>query len=655
MESESQLARHLRFGAFEVDVVQRELRRQGLKVKLNEKPFQVLQVLLERAGDVVRREDLRQRLWSADTYVDFDANLNTALSNLRRALGDSTENPVFVETVPRQGYRFIAPVSKIDHTSHVAADLDSETSRAQARQAIGSRVQRNQFPAFVSAAVLFSFLFALGTFAYFHWGSRSAQANATPRKVIILVTPFENLSGDPSQNYLSDGLTDEMITRLGQSSPEHLGVIARSTAMEYQGERKSLDKIVREQHVDYILEGTFQRQDDHVRITAQLYKASDLSSVWAEQYERDAANLLAIQSDVANRITQSLSLKLLPATPAHKITAPVDPKAYDAYLKGLFQCNRLNSEGAQRGVQFFQQAIHIEPGFAPAYAALASCLHSSYFLGFLSSGQAHEQAKSAAQKALALDDSLVDAHLTLASILYEYDWNWPAAEKEFRRALELNPSSVKGCRLYAGYLMFAGRFDEALTEIRKAQQLDPASLQINSMLGLVYVNARQYVRAAQQCKEVMDLDPNFSDAHYCVGLAYYYQKQYSEALSEFKKSLDLDPDPTQDLVALGATHAAMGDRKDATQAIDELTRRSKQHYVSAYGIADIYNRLGEKDQAFASLKKALAERSSDLLLLATDPDFDDLHQDPRFRQMVLRIGFPNSTFATYSPTSAAGR
>ena len=655
MESESQLARHLRFGAFEVDVVQRELRRQGLKVKLNEKPFQVSHVLLERAGDVVRREDLRQRLWSADTYVDFDANLNTALSNLRRALGDSTENPVFIETVPRQGYRFIAPVSKIDGTSHVAADLDSETSRAQERQAIGSRVQRNQFPAFVSAAVLFSLLLALGTFAYFHWWSRSAQANATPRKVIILVTPFENLSGDPSQNYLSDGLTDEMITRLGQSSPEHLGVIARSTAMEYQGKRKSLDKIVREQRVDYILEGTFQRQDDRVRITAQLYKASDLSSVWAEQYERDATDLLAIQSDVAYRITQSLSLKLLPATPAHKITAPVDPKAYDAYLKGLFQCDRSTREGAQQGVQFFQQAIHIESNFAPAYAALASCLDSSYFLGFLSSGQAHEQAKSAAQKALALDDSLVDAHLTLASILYEYDWNWPAAEKEFRRALELNPSSVKGRRLYAGYLMFAGRFDEALAEIRTAQQLDPVSLKINSMLGLIYVDARQYDRASQECNEVVALDPNFSDAHFCLGLAEYYQKRYAEAAVEFKKARASHADPNQSLVALGVTYASSGDRVAAAKVLEELKGRATRSYVSPYGLADIYECLGDKDQALTMLKKALEERSSDLLLLATDPDFDDLRQDPRFRQMVMRIGFPNSNFATYSPTSPAGR
>ncbi|MGH9682656.1 MAG: FlgO family outer membrane protein [Candidatus Acidiferrales bacterium] len=331
MESESQLARHLRFGAFEVDLVQRELRRQGLKIKLNEKPFQVLQVLLERAGEVVRREDLRQRLWSADTYVDFDANMNTALSNLRRSLGDSTENPAFIETVPRQGYRFIAPVSRIEETPRPASDAGSAMMpRAHDTQAIGSPVRRDQFPAFVSAAVLLSLFLALGAFAYLHWGSRSAQANAAPRKLTILVTPFENLSGDPSQNYLSDGLTDEMITRLGQTSPDHLGVIARSTAMEYQGQRKSLDKIVREQRVDYILEGTFQRQDDHVRITAQLYKASDLSSVWAEQYERDATDLLAIQSDVANRITQSLSLKLLPPNAVHNAAVTPTLKAYGA-------------------------------------------------------------------------------------------------------------------------------------------------------------------------------------------------------------------------------------------------------------------------------------------------------------------------------------
>jgi TolB-like protein/DNA-binding winged helix-turn-helix (wHTH) protein len=318
MEPDTQQPRQYRFGAFDVDLVEGELRRQGVRLKLNEKPFQVLCVLLERAGHVVTRDDLRQRLWTADTYVDFDANLNTALSTLRHALGDSSDNPTFIETVPRQGYRFIAPVTPVIEAGNqspvgtIAPPSELITAARSGEWDWSPKTVKTT----AVALVFLIFAAAIGWFVH----AKLLPQQVPEGKLTILVTPFENLSGDPSQEYLSDGLTDEMITRLGQISPARLGVIARSMAMRYKHTQKSVDQIAQECRPDYILEGSVRRQGDRVRITAQLFKVGDKGSLWTEAYDRDAKDLLIIQEEVAGRIAQTLSLEMLPiaAGLAHK-------------------------------------------------------------------------------------------------------------------------------------------------------------------------------------------------------------------------------------------------------------------------------------------------------------------------------------------------
>jgi len=643
MAGESQLNRRVRFGAFELDLLEGELRRQGLKVKLNEKPFQVLSLLVERAGHLVRREELRQHLWPADTYVDFDSNMNTALSTLRHTLGDSSENPIFIETVPRQGYRFIASVMPIDEIAPVKnPDVEHAIEEGGISPHLDRKaptVSRRLLP--VLAATLM--LAMVAAIAYFRWQARGTGGASAPRKVTILVTPFENLSGDPSQEYLSDGLTDEMITRLGQSAPERLSVIARSTAMQYKGIHKPVEQIAREQHVDYILEGSLRRQDDRLRITARLFSARQNGSLWAQAYERYTSDLLVIQSDVADRIAQSLSIQLLPSAPrSYTAVKQVNPQAYDDYLKGLFYLNKRTQEDLRRSIDYFQNASEKDPQFAPAFAALGLSYNVAAGWTYLSPKEAYPKAKAAGEKALALDDALADAHFVAGEVEHEYDWDWAASEAEYKRGLLLNPSSAGGHKLYAEYLTHAGRFPEAIVEIRKAQQLDPSSLITSSFVCFVYYHAREFDKAIQMCGQVLDLDPDFVPARFWRGASYMFSRRYQEALSDFKRDSGLSSHAPYFESAIAMADALQGNRVAARKILRELTHQAEHGYVSPFLLADIYICLGDKEQALAMLQNAEQEHSADLVFLATAPEFESIAKDPRFQEIVARIGFPKT-------------
>jgi tetratricopeptide (TPR) repeat protein len=413
--------------------------------------------------------------------------------------------------------------------------------------------------------------------------------------------------------------------------------------MQYKGSRKTVEEIAREQHVDYILEGSFRRQDDRVRITAQLFNAHDHGSLWTEAYERNASDLFAIQREVADRIAQSLSLELL-STPVRSAAAakPVDPEAYDAYLKGLFELNKRTPADLQKSIAYFGLAAQRDPQFAPAYAAMAYSYNVAAGWTYLSPTEAYPKAKAAAQKALALDDSLGDSHLANAEVLHDFDWDWSGAEKEYLRALELNPSSAVGHKLYAEYLTHAGRYQDALAEIRKAQQLDPASLITNAFVCFVYMHAREYDNAIKECKKDIELDPHFMPAHDWIAYAYLFTGHYEEAAAEFKKALELSGNANYFLSALAMTYGMEGKKDEARKILGELKLRSSQTYVSPCGLADVYISLGEKDQALAMLERAVRERSPDLMFLANAPEYDAVHDDPRMKAIVARIGFPGS-------------
>jgi len=656
MKGTAQPARKVRFRDFEFDLQTCDLRKQGFRVKLQEKPLQLLCLLLERAGEIVTREELTQRLWPSATIVDAGPNLNTSLNRLRQALGDAANEQELIRTVPRQGYRFIAPVSivaeKVESsaTSELAPMEDAAGSpanpnRMQGRAPIFSR--RARLIA-ASAAVLAAICCGL---AYFRWLDYSAQASRSAHRDTILVTPFQNLSGDSTNDYLSDGLTDEMITRLGQVFPQHLSVIARSTAMQYKGGHKSAAEIAREQHVDYILEGSFLRQGNQMRITAQLFSARDQGSQWTEAYDRDGTDLFAIQRDVTDRIAKSLSRELLASTAATSVASnPVKPEAYDAYLKGLFELNRATPGDLEKSIGFFRQATEKDDHFAAAYAYLAYSYNAAADWTYMSPVDAFPKEEAAAKKAMEIDSALSDSQLAMAEVLHEYEWDWAGAEKAYQKALLLNPSSVVAHRLYAEYLTRAGRFEEALSEIRRAQQLDPASLTTSSYFCFVNFHARNYESAIKGCRDILEIDPHFLPAHDWLADSLVFAKKYEEAIAQYKKAMEESGNASYFLTGLGMAYAMKGDEKQARRVLAELNQRAKQAYVSPYELAETYIGLGDKEHALGMLEEALKERSSELVYLASAAEFDSLHDDPRFKAMVARIGFPESAL-TITATS----
>jgi TolB-like protein/DNA-binding winged helix-turn-helix (wHTH) protein/Tfp pilus assembly protein PilF len=641
MQDVSDQTRRYRFGSFDLNLTEGELRRQGNRVKLNDKPFTLLCVLLERAGHLVTREELRQRLWSADTYVDFGANLNTALSTLRHALGDSSDSPLFIETVPRQGYRFIAPVTVIGKRWEGSeVEVESKTQGA-AGTTLPIEIEGRGFrlaKMFLAVAAFFVVTGAVSWVALKYWPSSPEHS-----KLMILVTPFENLSGDPGQEYLSDGLTDEMITRLGQISPSRLSVIARSTAMQYKHTQKSLDQIARECRPDYILEGSVRRENNRLRITGQLFKSGDQGSLWTQAYDLDAKDLLIIQRDVADRIARSLSLEVLPQRASAASGAnPLNADAYDEYLKGLFELNQRTESALRRSITSFETATAKDPNFAAAYASLAAAYNVGAGWNFFSPADSYPKAKAAAQKALSLDESLPDAHAAYAEVLHDYDWDWGDAEREYQRTLELNPSSASGHKGYAEYLTHAGRYDAALAEIRRAQALDPGSLVMSALVCYVYYHAREYEKAIHECGKVLELDPTFVPAHYWRGTSYIFSRRYDDAVADFRAASDLSENANYFLAWTGLTYALEGNKSKAKKALRQLESDPKRQYVSPYGLASIHLALGDRESALQLLERACQERAADSVFLATAQEFDSLHNEPRFRRMISLIEFPRS-------------
>jgi len=644
-----------RFDDFEVDLRTADLRKHGHRIRLQEKSFQILSLLLERAGEVVTRDELKLRLWPTEPLIHFEENLNTNLNRLRQALGDSASEQRLIRTIPRQGYRFIAPITWIEES-------EAETIRRGDPIEVAATNGGNTNPSPVLAptlaakhrTVLASTLvlaFALGGLAYHWWTSHSADAGGGPHRDTILVVPFEDLSGDRSQDYLSDGLTAEMITRLGAISPKHLSAIARSTAMQYKGAHKAVEEMARETQADYVLEGSFQREGDQVRITAELFRARDHGSIWTQAYERNAGDLLAIQREVADRIAESLSLEVLPPAGRTATAAnSVNPEAYDVYLKGLLEMNVQSRNDIHKSIESLELATRKDAQFAPAYAALANAYNMSTSWGYLSPTEGYPRAKAAAQKALAIDSTLADAHLADAEVLHEYDWDWAGAAREYIRALELNPSSAMGHNLYASYLTDVGRYPEALAEVRRAQELDPSSLLTHSMVCFVHLRAREYDAGIRDCKEDLELDRQFWPAHALLGYMYTYTRRYADAVVEFRRALVSSGNESSILPPLAMAEGLAGHTEEAKKLLKEIKAGAKQAYVAPYDLADVYIGLGDKEQALAMLAKSMDAHDAELVILATAPEFDGLHEDARFKAMISRIGFPESALTV--PTAA---
>jgi TolB-like protein/DNA-binding winged helix-turn-helix (wHTH) protein/Tfp pilus assembly protein PilF len=619
-------ARIVRFGLFEVDLRVGELRKNGIKIKLQEQPFQVLVTLLQHAGDVVPRSDLRQQLWPKDTFVDFDHSLNAAVKRLRDALGESAESPVFIETLARRGYRFNGSVSL--GAAPVAAQNRPRTFPPYLAQAmLKHRVLGLTVVALVAALIWFGAL-----------RSRTGASSHVIESLAVL--PLENLSRDPEQEYFSDGMTDAMIAQLSKIGT--LRVISRTSAMRYKGTTKSLPEIARELNVDGVIEGSVLRSGNRVRIMAQLINGHTDQHLWADTYERDLGDILKLQSDVAQAVAQQVRIQLTPAQQARLRSAPaVDPQAYEAYLRG----STLRPEGTEVTIKqaqvYFEEAVRRDPRFALAYVGLADCYLDLGTYRWLAPQEAYQHGSEAIQKALQLDQTLAEAHSSLGYLNWQYSWDWQTAEKELRYALDLNPSYVDGHIALLWYLAWSGRHDEALAEMQKFRSLDPAYPLTSFDESGVYYHQRDYKSLIEAGKKSVLTNPNLWSGHYFLAVGYEGSGQLQQAVLEYQRAVDLSQRDSDTTAGLAHAYATMGNRPEAQKILGELQRQSKISYASPYMIATIYAGLGQKDRALQFLERAYQERSPDLAyFIKADLRIDSLRSDPRFQDLMHRMNFP---------------
>jgi TolB-like protein/DNA-binding winged helix-turn-helix (wHTH) protein/Flp pilus assembly protein TadD len=642
MDAPASSSRRIRTGLFEIDFASGELHKAGRKVPLQEQPFRVLAVLLERPGEIVTREELQRRVWPADTYVGFDEGLNTAIRKLRVAFGDSADNPRFLETIPRHGYRFIAPVKDADASTPRA--VEDDVHKGHALETVPVQPRRTHAAAL--ALSVLALLFIVVGVIYL----ARRQPPTTPRRVMLAVLPFQNLSNDPAQDYFSDGLTEETITDLGQLSPAQLGVIARTSAMAYKHTDETVSQIGRELGVDYILEGSVRREAGEARVSAQLIRVSDQTHLWAQNYDRKLHDVLQIENELGTAIARQVQLNLTQQKQSDLSTVrTVDPEAYDLYLKGRFYWNERNPAAIKESVGYFQEALARKPDFALAYVGLADAYNIGNILGLYTPKESLPQAKAAALKALELDPSLAEAHAALGMELSHYEFDFPGAQKEFLKAIELNPNSAYAHLFYSNcYLLPMGRTAEAIVENQKALALDPLSLPISNFMGMTYMFAGDYEKSYQQFQRTIAMDPTFPLAHQYFAFLLTMMDRYPEAIEENEKGELLTGASPESAAAEAATmRKAFHDdgkngfwQKTLAQTLATL-KQPKGAPMSPGNVAAIYALAGEKDQAFDWLDRAYRERDGMVIaLLKCDPSFKNLRGDPRFNDLLRRMGLP---------------
>src|SRR4249919_3269479 len=576
MERDHRDAGRLCFGVFEVDLRAGELRKRGLKVRLQQQPFQVLAMLLEHAGEVVGREDLQRRLWPADTFVDFGHGLNKAVNKIREAIGDSSESPRFIETVGRRGYRFVADV-RVAYPAPVrtpelapqpepAPDLPDREDPAGSLPPLSRRVTPRVWP--ISASVLVVVLASLAL-----WQRSAGTSSPVIRSLAVL--PLESLSNDASQDYFADGMTDELISDLGQISA--LRVISRTSMMAYKHTRKSLPQIARELNVDAVVEGTVLRSGDDVRITAQLIDGSADRHLWSQSYQGQLRDTLALQNNVARAIADQIRISVNPQEQAAlKNVKVVNPEAYESYLKGRYFWNKRTADGLKVALAYFNQAIDEDSKYAQAYSGSADtyALLGDWQYAVMTPKEALPKAKAAAIKALELDSALGEAHNSLAFCLDGFDWDLNAAGKEFQRAIELNPGYATAHHWYAWHLALLHRDDEAIIEMRKAQSLDPLSLVINADLAELLAIAHSYDESIRWSRKTIEMDPAFGLAHNHLGQAYLQKHMNTKAVAELQEAVKLSNGSPTCIANLARANAASDKKSEAVKLLGDLKKRS---------------------------------------------------------------------------------
>ena len=657
-----------KFDPFVLDVAERVLLRNGRPVAVTPKVFDTLLLLVQNQGCVVSKQKILDTLWP-DVFVE-ESNITFNITMLRKVLGDTKREPLYIETVPRRGYRFIAHVeepldssvatSQIASTRFEAANSEviiaDDDSRSDSRlvkppeirvpgtgksdnplkaRAAGRRARTSWRKTLLAVAAVAVVLIAFGWLLLLRHRS-SARPQPEPGRLMLAVLPFQNLTGDAAQDYFSDGLTEEMISQLGNLDPEHLGVIARTSVMHYKNNQEPLDQIGRELKVQYVLEGSVRRESDRVRITTQLIQMKDQTHIWSREYDRELIHLVSLQGEIAKEVADEIHLTL----GDHKRLEPISetlsansPEAYDLYLKGQYYWNK---RWLPQAIQNFQQATAKDPNYARAYAGLAD---SYALIGGYSGRPQNEfmpQARSAALRALELDGNLAEAHTALALIVQNYDYDWQTAEKEYRRAIELNPNYATAHHWYAEHLALLGRFDEALRESERARELDPLSLIIAVDNGQILYFSRQYERAIQQFRAVGEMEPNSPRLH-IVNFSYVERGMFPEALADIETWRRVDPSSPWAWASLAYTYGRAGQQPEAQLALDKLLELNRRQQIDPSALICAYIGMDNKDQAFIWLEKAYSQHSS-LTSLKVDPIYDPLRSDPRFQDLLSRVG-----------------
>lgn len=633
----------VRFAAFELDLRTGELRRSGVRIHLSDQPFQVLRTLLDRPGDLVTREELRQRLWAAETFVDFERGLNAAVRRLRDALGDSADVPRFVETLPRRGYRFIAPVSRQPEPGKaepLVPEIADGASPAPAITAARRPILTSGRMSIAGIPVVFAvLLWASGSFLKYP----ATQSPAATHRFMLAVLPFQNMTGDPDQEYISDGMTEELISQLGRLDPSRLGVIARTSVMPLKNAAKPADRIASDLGVSYLLEGSVRTTADRIGITARLIETGTGSQLWAGQYERDVSDLLTLQREVAEAIVSQITTNL--GVSRSNVNADARrhsaaPEAYEHYLRGRYHLVRDTSDGVHKALEHFQKAIDLDGSYALAYSGLADAYASLGEAGFRPMRDAYLLARAAALKALALDDLLGEAHNSLAQITADYYWEWADADRHFRRAIELNPNDETALRNYSFYLACMRRHPESIAFAERSRRLNPVSPVAQFQVAMNLYLARRYDDAIAEAAATLDLAPDFGAAHVLLGRVYVAQDRPDRAVGELERAHVL-MGPRPDVITPHAYVLARAGRQlEARAMLDELRRFSQPRDPAPIRIAFLHIGLGETDRAFEWLNKAIDARDWQVALLNIEPAFDTLRSDQRFGALVERVGLP---------------
>jgi TolB-like protein/DNA-binding winged helix-turn-helix (wHTH) protein/tetratricopeptide (TPR) repeat protein len=629
MHSPEAPAQMIRFGVFELELSSGELRRHGLKVRLPDQSFQVLRLLLSRPGEVVTREQLRDLLWTADTFVDFDVGLNSAIRRLREALDDSAENPQFVETLPRRGYRFIGTINRSAPDQTVVPELNETEPRTPRRTAV-----------WIAGGLLATLVIVAIAGAYWHGdfaGWRAASAAAPIRSMVVL--PFANLTGDASQEYFVEAVTDALTTHLARI--DGLDVISGTSARHYKGTSKKVPVIANELNVDAVLHGSVARTGNGVRITAQLIHGATDRHVWAQDYYSDMSGILLLQRRIAADVGASAGRAGGNTAGRGRDLQQIDPQAYESYLNGIRERATQRYDRFRLAVAYFEEAVARQPDFAEAYAALAQTQVQFLFGGPLAPRQIMPKAEAAARKAVALDDSLASGHRALGQVLTLFHWKWDEGEKEFERAAALSGGVDEPSGAMNLTLIRSGRLAEAIARAERARRRDPLSFNAQVLVGTAYRLAGQHEHALVEFRRVFDMNRDRSVAHFQLGVTYVAMRRTEDAIRELEAAAGLPRQLSSRIEAyLGYAYATAGRPVDARRIVNALEARRPQHYVSSFGIALIYDALGEKQRAVAALERAYEERAVELAQMALFPSFETIASEPSFQAMMRQIGLP---------------